>query len=77
LHPHAICRSLDPDASTRQAAYRSLVDQVLPDSEINDVRRHVQQQHALGSPRFRAAIEAQLGRRAGPATIGRPPKQLA
>ena len=31
-------------------------------------------QHALGSDRFRMAIEAQLGRQAGPGIIGRPRK---
>jgi putative transposase len=76
VQPHAIYRSLGPDGATRQAAYRNLVDQVLADSDVDDIRRHLQQQHAFGSQRFRAAIEAQLGRRAGPARIGRPPKRL-
>jgi putative transposase len=76
VHPHAIYGSLGSHASTRQTAYRSLVGQVLPeDPDIDDIRRHLQQQHAFGSPRFRAAVEAQLGRLAGPARIGRPPKR--
>ena len=76
LRPHAIYRSLGPNDATRQAAYSNLVDQILADPDIDDLRRHLQQQHAFGSQRFRTAIEAQLGRRAGPARIGRPPKQL-
>ena len=51
-------------------------DQILADPEIDDMRRHLQQQHAFGSQRFRAAIETQLGRRAGRERIGRPPKRL-
>ena len=37
----------------------------------------LQSQHALGSERFRQAIEKQLARRTGPAKIGRPRKELA
>ncbi len=35
------------------------------------IRLHLQRQHALGPDTFRASIEAQLGRRAGPAKLGR------
>jgi putative transposase len=48
--------------------------QAIPGKELDDIRLHLQRQHAYGSERFRAAIEVQLGRRAGPAKIGRPRK---
>jgi putative transposase len=41
-------------------------------AELEAIRPHVQRQHAYGPGRFRRAIEAQLGRSAGPQKIGRP-----
>jgi putative transposase len=38
------------------------------------IRLNLQRQYALGSDRFRSAIEAQLARSAGPLKIGRPQK---
>ena len=47
----------------------------MPEKELSTIlMRILQRQHALGSNRFRVAIEAQLGRRAGPGVIGRPRK---
>jgi putative transposase len=48
--------------------------QAISSEELQSIRLHLQRQHAYGSDRFRTAIEAQLGRRAGPAKIGRPRK---
>ena len=42
--------------------------------ELVAIREHLQRQHAYGTARFREMIERQLGRRAGPAKIGRPRK---
>ena len=72
--PHRNFLSLGHDVASRQDAYRELVRQAIPDDELTAIRLHLQRQHALGTDRFRAAIEAQLGRRAGPAKIGRPRK---
>ena len=71
-HPGLLALGTDP--ASRQAAYRELVRQAVSDDELAAIRRHLQRQHALGTERFRAAIEAQLGRRAGPAKIGHPRK---
>ena len=49
------------------------MDTVDPD-ELDPIRLHVQRQHAYGSNRFRVAIEAKLGRPAGPRNVGRPSK---
>jgi putative transposase len=48
--------------------------QGVADEDLDSIRLYLQRQHAFGSDRFRAAIEAQLRRRAGPAKIGRPRK---
>lgn len=77
LTPHANFLALDRDLARRQVAYRELVRQAISEDDLTAIRLHLQRQHALGPDRFRAAIEAQLGRRAGPAKIGRPPKQRA
>jgi putative transposase len=37
--------------------------------ELDAIRLHVQRQHASGTNRFRAMIEAQIGRSAGPRKI--------
>lgn len=66
--------SLGTDPESRQAAYRELVRQAISDDDLAAIRLHLQRQHALGNERFRAAIEAQLGRSAGPAKVGRPRK---
>jgi len=65
---------LGADDDERCAAYRSLVMASVDDEEIEAIRTHLQRQHAFGSPRFRDAIESQLGRPTGPAKIGRPHK---
>ncbi|MCX7513440.1 transposase [Frateuria hangzhouensis] len=72
--PHPMFLALGRDAACRHMAYRELVRQAIADDDLAAIRLHVQRQHALGTDRFRAAIEAQLGRRAGPAKIGRPRK---
>lgn len=74
LQPHPSYQSLGANPTERQEAYREFVRQDVSPDELDDIRGHLQCQHAFGSNRFRAAIEAQLGRRAGPAKIGRPRK---
>lgn len=74
IHPHASYLLLGSTRSERCEAYRALLSETLSPDDIEQIRRHLQSQHALGSERFRAAIEAQLNRRVGPARIGRPRK---
>lgn len=74
--PHPMILALGRDTQSRQTAYRELVRQAISDDDLTAIRLHLQRQHALGTDRFRAAIEAQLGRRAGPARIGRPRKHM-
>ena len=74
LRPHPAYLALGADSPSRQQAYRALVAETLVAEELELIRLRLQRQHALGSDRFRACIEAQLARRAGPARIGRPRK---
>jgi putative transposase len=60
-HPNYL--ALGEDAAMRRAAYRSLVEGAIPEQDLLAIRSHLQRQHALGTDRFRAAIEAQSGRR--------------
>ena len=71
IQPHASYLSLWASLLERCDTYRAFVMQAIPSDELEDIRPHLQRQHAYGSERFRTAIETQLGRRAGPAKIGR------
>lgn len=77
LTPHPAYLALGTDASDRQQAYRALVAEAPTQDDLELIRLRLQRQHALGSDRFRAEIEAQLARQAGPAKIGRPRKTEA
>jgi putative transposase len=74
IRPHSSYVGLGANPAERCAAYRALVEQAIAPDELESIRLHLQRQHAYGAERFRAAIEAQLSRRAGPAKIGRPRK---
>ena len=74
VSPHSAYLALSHDPAQRQAIYRALVMETIDLTEVEAIRAHVQRQHAYGTDRFRAAIEAQLGRSAGPQKIGRPRK---
>jgi putative transposase len=58
----------------RRVACRAITMETLSDDDIPSIQLHLQRQHALGSDRFRSAVEAQLARPAGPLKIGRPRK---
>jgi putative transposase len=70
--PHPSYLSLSRDATERRARYRAFAMESVGMDELDAIRLHVQRQHALGTHRFRAMIEAQIGRPAGPRKIGRP-----
>jgi putative transposase len=74
IQPHDAYLSLGISPEERCNTYHSLVMQAISSEELQSIRLHLQRQHAYGSERFRTAIEVQLGRRAGPAKIGRPRK---
>lgn len=74
IRPHATYRALGGTPEARCTAYREMLAAQVDPAELELIRLRLQRQHALGSDRFREMIELQLGRRAGPAKIGRPPK---
>ena len=63
------------DEASRLDAYRAWVAPAVSAEELELIRLRLQRQHALGTDRFRAMIEDQIQRRAGPAKIGRPSKR--
>lgn len=74
VRPHPSFLALDQNPETRRNVYRDWVMQHIDSDETDAIRWHLQRQYAYGSDHFRAAIEAKLGRRAGPAKLGRPRK---
>ena len=60
--PHPEYLDLGKSREARRKAYRGLFDEVLDEETINEIRRYLDQQKALGSNRFRQAIEQALGR---------------
>ncbi len=74
VQPHASYLALGRTPRDRQEVYRDLVLETVDPSDTEAIRLHLQRGYALGSERFRKAIEAQLNRRVGPVKIGRPRK---
>lgn len=74
LTPHVEYLALGVDADSRAAAYRALFEEALPAELVDDIRRYLRQQKALGTDRFRAWVEARTGRFAGLRSAGRPPQ---
>lgn len=60
--PHAGYLALGVDDETRRSAYRALFGDALGTEQLAQIRAFLQQGRALGSSRFRAQIEAALGR---------------
>ena len=60
--PHAEYLRLGTDQEQRCVAYRALFKDALDDDRLTEIRAYVQQQRALGTPRFQREIEAMIGR---------------
>ena len=60
--PHAEYQRLGTDREQRCVAYRALFKDALDDDRLTEIRAYVQQQRALGTPRFQREIEAMIGR---------------
>ena len=73
--PHPLYLSLGRSAAERQASYRALFREKLPDEFIEDLRAATNGGWALGSDAFRLRVAKGAKRRAGPLPRGRPPKQ--
>lgn len=66
-------QSVGGQPEQRMAACCNLVAEAIDPAETEEIRIHLRPQQALGSPRFQAAIEAQLARRVTPGKTGIPP----
>jgi len=75
VQPHPRYLALERDDDTRRAVYRSLVTRGLEPTEVEEIRRAMGTQRALGSDDFREDIQRRLGRRVAPGRPGRPRKQ--
>ena len=62
LHPHPCYLSLATSDEQRRAVYLDLFREAIDPERITEIRAYLQQQRVLGTSRFQARIEAQLGR---------------
>ncbi|OAX86256.1 transposase [Xanthomonas nasturtii] len=74
LTPHPCWLALGNDLIERSNAYRTMLDEGLPDELLASIRLHLQQQRALGHDAFRAMVEAKTRRFAGVRPAHRPLK---
>jgi len=73
--PHETFLALASDRTQRAEAYRLWLRDGVNDDELADIRQHIKQERALGSPRFRAMAEKTLGRSVIVRQQGRPRRQ--
>lgn len=64
IRHHQEYLALGSTPGERQTSYRALFKEAISDDRLKEIREHLQQQRALGTHRFQAAIEAELGRAA-------------
>ena len=76
ITPHPCYLTLGKNEEQRLGAYRGLFERAISDDELADIRAYVQQQKALGNPRFQARIAEQLARKVEVLPRGRPRKPL-
>jgi putative transposase len=72
--PHPVYLGLDVDPNVRAEAYRTWLRQGVSDDDLHQIRRHLQQERALGDAKFQAMIERALGRPSVVRPRGRPPR---
>ena len=75
LTSHAGYLALGRDAGEREMAYRGVLMEALSDDLIADIRSHMQQERALGSPAFRTMVEKALNRPVEVRPQGRPRRE--
>jgi putative transposase len=72
ITPHPGYLALGSDASSRAVAYRALLDEPFDTAMLDELRRHVAQERAWGSPAFQQMVEAMIGRPVALRGRGRP-----
>ncbi|HEX5754872.1 MAG TPA: hypothetical protein VFY12_00780 [Arenimonas sp.] len=75
--PHAGYLSLGATAIERASAYRDWLYGPIHEDDLARIRRHVEQERALGNPRFQAMVAKALNRPVHCRPPGRPAKQAA
>lgn len=76
IKPHTAYLELGRVAQERQKVYSQLFDCDLGTSELDLIRNSLQSGTPLGNEKFKAQIEAALGRKVGLARRGRPRKNI-
>ena len=76
LTPHDCYLALQDDPALRPRAYRELFSDELPKNQVDKIRKQTRLSTYLGDDRFRAKVEARLGRSLSPRRPGRKAKQL-
>jgi len=71
LSPHTVFRAFENNG-TSSTVYAQWLKQGTSDGDLETVRAYLQQEKALGSPRFQAMVERALGREATWQARGRP-----
>lgn len=77
LTPHALYRQLGKTELDRQNAYRELFRGHMPEHDLTAIRDATNKAWVLGDDRFKAQIEAKIGRRTAPLGRGGDRKSLA
>lgn len=72
ITPHAGYLALGTDAEQRASAYRDWLYRTSDNDELDRIRRHVEQERALGNPRFQAMVAKALNRPVHCRPRGRP-----
>jgi putative transposase len=62
ITPHASYLASGSDPAQRGASYREWLRQGMSDEDLHAIRSHLQQERALGHPRFQAMVEKTLNR---------------
>ncbi len=69
---HPLYWALGNTPFEREASYKQLVNQAIPQDEVDNLTRAVMKGQALGSEQFKIGLENKLNRRVRPAKRGRP-----
>lgn len=71
---HPVYLALGHGEIARRAAYRNWIAEAIDEEEMQAIRSHLQQERALGHPRFQAMVERTLNRHVVVRGRGRPRK---
>lgn len=72
LDKHSVFEALGRSPETRALAYRHFVENGTSDRELSIIRQALQRNQVTGNTRFKAEIEARIGRRLSDKPQGRP-----